>query len=347
MRPIMVLALAAFVIAGCSLSASRAENDAPIVPVAISQAETEEPAPMQTPRPTSTPRSSGSTGSQTSGSGSAGDMTSCVPRADWAATYRVVSGDMLGSIAQRAGLTTDALASGNCLADANVISVGQVLRLPRVPLPSTATLLPAATATFRPPLSQSPPLRVGSVMISSFLSADAGNFQLIRDETITLVWSAYPAEASYVAFFAMIPGWTLEHALPGSVLIGQDTYLADGAQMGWTVPPGLRHELVAMAHRADGSLLAITEYYLSVRSALAQGQGCIVRVSAPNNLYDQPALTSDVVREIGPEPALFPLGRSINGWWAISLAADQNGSAGYDALAWLPVDAPVITDNEC
>jgi hypothetical protein len=102
-----------------------------------------------------------------------------------------------------------------------------------------------------------------------------------------------------------------------------------------------------MAYRADGSLLAITEFNLSVSSALAQGQGCIVRVNVPNNLYDQPALSSDVVRGVGPEEALFPLGRSINGWWAISLAPDQNGSAGYDALAWLPVDAVVTTENGC
>jgi hypothetical protein len=54
----------------------------------------------------------------------------------------VVQGDTLGRLAERAGTTAQQLASANCLSNANVIAVGQPLRVPRQPntaIPPTAT----------------------------------------------------------------------------------------------------------------------------------------------------------------------------------------------------------------
>lgn len=61
----------------------------------------------------------------------------CVVRADWF-NYVVQPGDTLSRIAQRVGLSTSALVQGNCLANANLIFVGQVLKVPVI-LPPTAT----------------------------------------------------------------------------------------------------------------------------------------------------------------------------------------------------------------
>ncbi len=68
----------------------------------------------------------------------------CTYPANWP-VYRVLAGDTLGTIAQRAQTTTDALVSGNCLPNADLISVGQLLRVPNVP--SAATPIPAPVGT--------------------------------------------------------------------------------------------------------------------------------------------------------------------------------------------------------
>jgi hypothetical protein len=55
----------------------------------------------------------------------------CVPRADWTFRYTVPFGDTLSGIAQRIGMSTAALAEGNCITNANILSAGQVIRAPR------------------------------------------------------------------------------------------------------------------------------------------------------------------------------------------------------------------------
>jgi uncharacterized protein YraI len=69
----------------------------------------------------------------------------CSVRADWTNTYTIVRGDTMFRIAQRYGLTTAALAQGNCIANANTIYAGQVLRVPGL---STST--PINVRTYGP-----------------------------------------------------------------------------------------------------------------------------------------------------------------------------------------------------
>lgn len=64
----------------------------------------------ETPTPTSTP--------------------GCEPREDWHLTYTVQFDDALANIADKYGVWVDELAEGNCIADKNVIYVGQVLHVP-------------------------------------------------------------------------------------------------------------------------------------------------------------------------------------------------------------------------
>lgn len=63
----------------------------------------------------------------------------CVPRGDWVYSYVIQAGDTLFTIAQRFGLTLAQLQSGNCIANANQIFVGQILRVPSLPPPPPPT----------------------------------------------------------------------------------------------------------------------------------------------------------------------------------------------------------------
>lgn len=69
--------------------------------------------------------------------------TACVIRADWSATYTVQRGDTLSSIARRYNLTLQALQDGNCITDANRITVGQVLQVPE---PQSSIATPSTSA---------------------------------------------------------------------------------------------------------------------------------------------------------------------------------------------------------
>lgn len=77
----------------------------------------------------------------------------CVIRTDWP-TYTVQRGDTLFGIASRTGSTVAALAQANCLANANILYAGQVLRVPQLP----ATPVPSPTLaaiTITSPLPES------------------------------------------------------------------------------------------------------------------------------------------------------------------------------------------------
>ncbi len=54
----------------------------------------------------------------------------CTPRADWKQIYEVQFNDALDRIAAQYNMTSAELAQGNCLADPNLIVVGQKLRIP-------------------------------------------------------------------------------------------------------------------------------------------------------------------------------------------------------------------------
>lgn len=66
----------------------------------------------------------------------------CVLRADWAETYEVQRGDSLTQIANRFNLTLEELQTGNCLADPNRLTVGQILRVPFSLTPQAPTAIP-------------------------------------------------------------------------------------------------------------------------------------------------------------------------------------------------------------
>jgi len=54
----------------------------------------------------------------------------CTPREDWKLTYEVKMDDALEKIANRYNTYVSELVEANCLTDANVITIGQILRVP-------------------------------------------------------------------------------------------------------------------------------------------------------------------------------------------------------------------------
>ncbi len=87
---------------------------------------------------------------------------SCTPRTDWP-IYTIEAGDTLYSIALRTESTVDTIQAANCLANPDVIAVGQELRVPKVPPPPTPA--PAETPVATPSTSQffATPAPVGDV----------------------------------------------------------------------------------------------------------------------------------------------------------------------------------------
>lgn len=73
----------------------------------------------------------------------------CTPREDWTERYTVINGDTLLSIARRYGTGMTDLQRGNCLLNANLLQVGQELRVPSLtatPTEPPATPTPSAIA---------------------------------------------------------------------------------------------------------------------------------------------------------------------------------------------------------
>lgn len=131
----------------CNLTGSNSTNTAPTQPILIgntnpaAQTATALVASQQQ-LPTTTPTLNPTT---TTSSGSS--QTSCTPRSDWQ-TYQVAAGDTISSLALRTDTTIEALVVGNCLSNANQISVGQTLRVPKTPrvLPTNT---PNVTCTYQ------------------------------------------------------------------------------------------------------------------------------------------------------------------------------------------------------
>ncbi len=106
--------------------------------------------------------------------------TSCAPRADWNFSYTVQSGDTLFRVAQSFGVNAAELQTANCLANADQIQVGQVLRVPQQP----ATAVPQASAT--PQATALPTNTLAPTAINPNLRADSSTVQ--QGECTTIRW---------------------------------------------------------------------------------------------------------------------------------------------------------------
>ncbi|MFZ4815085.1 MAG: LysM peptidoglycan-binding domain-containing protein [Phototrophicaceae bacterium] len=94
-----------------------------------------------TPEPTTIPAATARTNAFAT-------RSACTVNAAWTSRYTVASGDTVGRIATATDSNVAAIRDGNCLADANSIYVGQVLRVPKTPDFSSGnatTVSPTAT----------------------------------------------------------------------------------------------------------------------------------------------------------------------------------------------------------
>ena len=97
-------------------------------------------------------------------------------------------------------------------------------------------------------LSTSAPVANGFPLISSYISADAGNFQLRPGKNIQIAWQEAPTNAFAIDFiYTQLDGATS--------VIGSDRYLADGAKIDWVVPNGMNGKLSALAFGPDALLI--------------------------------------------------------------------------------------------
>lgn len=322
---IILISWIAILVTACSLNTASGNPTA----TAVSEVPTSAPRPTLTA--TLTPASTPTTVADDDG-----DPVSCTPRADWTITYTVIAGDTLGNIAQRADSTVQALATGNCLADPNTLSVGQRLRVPRV------------VSARLPPTIQAQPVQRGSIAISSFISADAGMYYLLRDDHVTVRWEEAPTNAAKVDFRLLPTGWVPGMIGADTPLIGADFNPADGATIQWQVPADLGEQLVALAYRVDGSWQAFSTPQF-VRSAPPPGDGCeIAAASAPGiTVYTEPDWNATVFGTLQAGTYVELLGRSLNGWYGFDPGVGQTGDSGVARLRWLLVDSIFVIRGYC
>lgn len=211
MLPLLVMLLAA-----CSLFDETLRPE-PVPMVTAEPSATWTASPTWTPSPTATHTP---------------PVNACNPRTVWQ-VYRVIAGDTLARIASRTGSTVAELAQANCLIDANRIEVGQQLYVPQIPAP------PAPSQPQQPPTQDMILTYQGSINISSYIQADAGNYQLRIGETITLLWVGAPEPVGNAVFYIV-------DAAGIRTEIGRDINRHDGWSVQWTVPAGLNgQELIA------------------------------------------------------------------------------------------------------
>lgn len=161
----LMINLVAGALAACNLTAEAPQERTPQPISTRDVAQAPSPTPTVTLTATPTP-----TRQQTADD----EVTACVPQTNWM-TYVVVAGDTLGAIARRAGTSATELARANCLADANTIRVGQVLRVP--------ALLPPVTPTTTS--------NIGNIPVFS----SGGN------PSIDLCWAAHPGSTAVVNLY--------------------------------------------------------------------------------------------------------------------------------------------------
>lgn len=197
----------------------------------------------------------------------------CFPRTDWTFTYVVQRGDTLGRIAQAAGVSVQVLAQGNCIANPNIIFVGQVLRVPCfIPpppppppccQPPPCCFPPPIHPTFQPPViiptvpPVQPPVIIGTALtITPFDSVNNNTFILPPDTLITISWpAAFPAATDRVVFELIPPG------MGSGDPIGIDTNLGDGASIIWNSVNGTQGTVRAVAHFTGGFAPQISDFY--------------------------------------------------------------------------------------
>jgi LysM repeat protein len=175
-----------------------------------------------------------------------GAANTCTPRTGWV-SYTVQQGDTVGTLATQAGVSIQDLVTANCLANADVITVGQVIYLPgTVGISGNTAPLPANTAVVssgggKPTVTVVGPA-VKRIWVEPALIQNNGQFQVNVGSTITLRAEGV-TNATKVTFVLAPVGTNV-----APTTLGVDTNLADEVSVAWRVTdPNLRANLWAIA----------------------------------------------------------------------------------------------------
>jgi murein DD-endopeptidase MepM/ murein hydrolase activator NlpD len=252
---------------------------------------------------------------------------SCSVRQDWL-NYVVQPGDTLARIAARANTSASVLAQANCLANMNLITTGQVLKVPVLlpPLTPTATSPTMPTSTSTPPEhTRTPSLEQGVVRPDSWISAVGGSYWLRAGTTVTLTWYDAPGGLASATFYTTTYRGTRQD-------IGTDSNPSDGVSMSFTVPYGLG----GLQWRADGYGLnaAPFDYAYSQPSSLnseINADQCYVQFLGDQPLYEGPDPSSAIVGT-APAGTVYPVIAWSDAWMQINLYS-----------GWLPPDGAIST----
>lgn len=240
--------------------------------------------------------------------------TFCAVRQDWF-NYIVQPGDTLARIAARSNTTAAILAGANCLANMNIITVGQVLK---VPVLLVATSTPTHTPTVP---GRIPRLEQGGTTPDGYINADSGNFRLRAGSVVNVTWHDAPGGLQSATFYTTSMDGTRQN-------IGTDLNPSDGVTMQWTVPYGLNgHQL-----RAEGPGFGAASFDFAVSFASYvysdNANQCYVEILADQPLFERPDPATAVVGT-APMNTVWPvIANATGGWVGIELN-----------LGWLPISA--------
>lgn len=260
--PILGLAILLVLLSACSLSstidptAPPAITDLPPTPIVVTATSlpvTSTTAPTSTVVATTNPNG-----------GQSGNLPPCTPRTDLP-TYIVATGDTLGSIATRAGSTSAELTRINCLTNPNIISVGQVLRVPRaVSPPPTATVA----------------LLTGAVNVTPVLRQENGAQILKPNSAVTLTWNPLSTPyAGRIRFYYTPTGTGVSR-----VLLGSDENPTDGVSLTWVVPANTLGYLSAEAVPVlSEGVFAATAQSVFVAADLPSNGAAAITITSPAN----------------------------------------------------------------
>jgi LysM repeat protein len=189
------------------------------------------------------------TGSNTTGT--------CTPPAGWV-TYTVQAGDTVSSLAAAYGIVTAELAAANCLANADVINVGQTVYVPANRLAATsapvsnanpsATSVPAAAGGSAGSTTSSSGTSIQNVWVEPATVQNDGQYYVTNGSAVTFRVRGI-TNAVKVTFVLQPIGNT---ATPTT--LGADTNLADGVSVPWIVnDPNLNANVWAIATDSAGA----------------------------------------------------------------------------------------------
>lgn len=206
--------------------------------------------------PTVAPTIPGVSVPTTTTEGIAAANTNCVPPAGWV-PYTVVSGDTLGSLAEQIGSNITLLQSANCLANPELIYVGQTLYLPALPGGSVpATIQPTFT-----PATGACSIPVGWQPYTILPGDTLGVIAERVGTTVAVIQNGNclpNADTIYVGqtIYLPIPGATFPTATPTFALLPSLT----PTQLDTGTPPRLSQSTPAVRptqNREDGALVTL------------------------------------------------------------------------------------------